>query len=127
MKIGQNLNSIRTSKGLSIEEVSNELSISSEEYLAIENDSKEITLSQLEILAGVFSCSPLYILQFKESGGSIYNHFDNSEGNKGVNINVQGIDQKEIRNAFKELYKEELKRIPKLEKLLRDNNIEFDF
>lgn len=126
MKIGQNLNDIRTSKGLSIEFVANKLGIKTEEYTSFENDTAEINLSQLDILANIFSCSPIFILQFKESGGSIYNHFQNSEGNQGININVQGVDQKEIRNAFKELYTEELKRIPKLEKLLRDNNIEFD-
>ncbi|MEB2778616.1 helix-turn-helix domain-containing protein [Algoriphagus sp. D3-2-R+10] len=127
MKIGKNLKDIRSSKGLSIEAIAKISGINIDVYKAIEGDEAEVTLSQLQIFANVFSCSPIYILQFKESGGSIYNHFENSEGNNGINVNVQGIDQKEIRNAFKELYQDELKRIPKLEKLLRDNNIELDF
>jgi len=127
MKIGKSIKEIRTSKNLSKEFVASELKISTNQYEAIENDLGEITLGQLEILGTIFSCSPIFILQFKETSGSIYNHFQNSEGNKGININVQGLDQKEIRTAFKELYREELKRIPKLEKLLRENNIEFNF
>tara|TARA_R110002051_G_scaffold322811_1_gene414295 strand:+ start:96 stop:479 length:384 start_codon:yes stop_codon:yes gene_type:complete len=127
MKIGKNLKDIRISKGLSVEDVAKITGIDIDVCKAIEGDKTEITLSQLQSFANALSCSPIYILQFRESAGSIYNHFDNSEGNNGINVNVQGIDQKEIRTAFKELYQEELKRIPKLEKLLRDNNIEFDF
>lgn len=127
MRIGKNIREIRISKGLSQDFMAKELNIKIDQYKSLENDAYEITLSQLETLGKIFSCSPIYILQFKETGGSIYNHFENSDGNKGININVQGIDQKEIRLAFKELYKEELKRIPKFEKLLRENNIDFDF
>jgi len=126
MKIGRNLFDIRNSKGYSKEYVANALNIKIEEYEKIENDLVEITLNQLEEISRVFSCSPVYIIQYRESSGSIYNFFDN-EGSSGTNIHVQGIDQEEIRKAYKELYSEELKRIPKFEKLLHENNIEFNF
>lgn len=126
MKIGKNISEVRESKGYSAQFVADGLRMKITEYLEIEKDIIDITLKQLNSLADILSCSPIYLLQYKESGGSIYNHFDNA-GNNGTNIQIQGVDQKEIRTAYKELYREELMRIPKLEKLLRDNNIEFDF
>ena len=126
MKIGKNIAEIREAKGYSLQDVADELGLKLIDYQCIEKDKCDITLSQLNEIAKVLSCSPIYILQYKESSGSIYNHFDNN-GNKGINIRIQGIDQVEIRKAYKDLYKNELERIPKLEKLLRDNNIDFDF
>lgn len=126
MTIGKNISEIRQAKGYSLQYVADELGLKLNDYQSIENDKCDITLSQLNEIAKVLSCSLTYILQYKESSGSIYNHFDNN-GNKGINIRIQGIDQVEIRKAYKELYKSELERIPKLEKLLRDNNIDFDF
>ncbi len=126
MKIGKNILEIRETKGYSQQFVADELGLSISDYECIEGDSFEITLSRLNEIAKILSCSPIYILQYKEANGSIYNHFDNN-GNRGVNIRIQGIDQIEIRKAYRDLYKIELERIPKLEKLLRDNNIGFDF
>lgn len=126
MKIGRNLSEIREAKGYNQQFIADGLKIELEIYKNIENDLTDITLTQLNEVANILSCSLIYILQYKESGGSIYNHFDNA-GNNGTNIQIQGIDQKEIRNAYKELYRDELKRIPKLEKLLREKDIEFNF
>lgn len=126
MKIGRNITEIREAKGYSAQFVADGLDLTLKEYSKLENDFIEITLNQLNHLANILSCSPIYILQYKESGGSIYNHFDNA-GNNGTNIQIQGIDQKEIRSAYKDLYRDELKRIPKLERLLRENGIEFNF
>ena len=126
MKIGKNIIEIREAKGYSQQYVTDELGLSLSDYKCIENDSCEITLSMLNEIAKILSCSLIYILQYKEANGSIYNHFDNN-GNNGVNIRIQGIDQVEIRKAYKDLYKSELERVPKLEKLLRDNGIDFDF
>jgi len=126
MKIGKNITEIREAKGYSQQDVADGLGIELDEYQSIENDSRIMTLSQLSEIAKILSCSPVYILQYKESSGSIYNHFDNN-GNKGINIRIQGIDQIEIRKAYRDLYKAELERVPKLEKLLRDNKIDFDF
>jgi len=126
MKIGKNIKEIRESKGYNIDVVANLSKVEIERYTAIENDESDITLTELENIAKALSCSPIYILQFKESDGSIYNHFENKEGNKGTNIKIQGINPKEIAKTYKEIYRAELERIPKLEKLLRDNNIQFD-
>jgi transcriptional regulator with XRE-family HTH domain len=126
MKIGKNIMEIREAKGFSQEYVADELDLKLSDYICLENDDSEITLTKLNAIAQVLSCSIIYILQYKEASGSIYNHFDNN-GNQGVNIKIQGIDQEEIRKAYQELYKSELDRIPKLEKLLRDNRIDFDF
>ncbi|PKD19476.1 hypothetical protein APR41_16070 [Salegentibacter salinarum] len=125
MKIGKNITQVRESKGYSAQFVADGINMKLEDYLKIEQDILDITLNQLNHLAAILSCSPIYLLEYKESGGSIYNHFDNA-GNNGTNIQIQGVDQKEIRTAYKELYREELERIPKLERLLRDHNIEFD-
>lgn len=126
MKIGKNIAQAREARGLSQQSMAAELKIDLTEFKNIEDDQTDITLARLADIADYLSCSPIFLLQYRESGGSIYNHFDNS-GNHGTNIHIQGIDQEEIRKAYKELYKSELERIPKLEKLLRSKNIEFDF
>ncbi len=123
MKIGQNIREIRQAKELSPEYMSKKLGISVGLYEKIETNQTDITLSKLEEIAQSLSCSPVYIIRYKESSGSIYNHFENKEGNQGVNINFQGFDPDQIRK----IYQEELSRIPKLEKLLRTHKIEFDF
>jgi nucleoside diphosphate kinase len=66
-------------------------------------------------------------LGYRKLLGSIYNHFENQNGNKGINIKFQGLNPKELRKFYNDLYTNELNRIPKLEKLLRDRGIEFDF
>ncbi len=127
MKIGINILELRTAQSITPQHIANELQIPVEEYLRIENDEIDITLNQLEKISNVLSCSPVDLLQKGEPSGHIKNYFFNHDGNSGININVQGINQEEIRKSYKELYVEELKRIPKLEKLLRNNDIEFDF
>lgn len=73
------------------------------------------------------SVSIIDLIEDETSIGQIKNYFYNQAENHGINIHVQGIDQEEIRKSYRELYAEELNRIPKLEKLLRQNNIEFNF
>ena len=104
-----------------------ELNISVEEYEAIERDERDITLSMLEAISRLLSLEVADLITLNKPITGIRNFFFNHNGNSGVNIHVQGIDQEKIRQAYKELYAEELNRIPKLEKLLRQNNIEFDF
>lgn len=104
-----------------------ELSISSEEYEAIEKDEVDIKLSTLEAISRLLSLDAVDLLTLNKPVTGIRNFFFNHNGNSGVNIHVQGIDQEKIRQAYRELYAEELNRIPKLEKLLRQNNIEFNF
>lgn len=127
MKIGKNIQEVREAQKLEAEFIAKELKISVDEYYDIENDRVDLTLSTLESIARIFSFSPADLLSLNEPTGGIKNFFFNQNGNTGVNIHIQGVDQEEIRKAYKELYMEELQRIPKLEKLLRENNIDFKF
>jgi len=126
MKIGKNISEIREAQKITIEFMAAELKISMEEYSAIEGDKSDITLSRLEAIAKILSLNAADLILFNEPKGGIKNFFFNQNGNTGVNIHIQGIDQQEIRKTYKELYSEGLQRIPKLEKLLRDNNIPFE-
>lgn len=127
MKIGKSIKEVRESQRIEVEFIANQLDISVEEYKAIENDERDITLSVLGRISELLSIKPSDLLSLNEPILGIRNFFFNHNGNSGTNIHVQGIDQEEIRKAYKDLYLEELNRIPKLEKLLRSNNIEFDF
>ncbi|HEY5463221.1 MAG TPA: helix-turn-helix transcriptional regulator [Hanamia sp.] len=127
MKIGNNIKKMKEAHNLSAEELASKIGKSLDEYLKIENDVVDITLNELEKIAEALFCTPCDLIQSSDTIGQIRNYFHNNEGNHGININVQGIDQEEIRRGYKELYGEELQRIPKLERLLRENNIYFDF
>lgn len=127
MKIGKTIEELRIAQKITPEFLAAELRIPVEQYLNIEKNAVDITLSQLETIAKLLSSSPIDIIYTEGYSGEIRNYFYNHNGNSGININVQGINQEEIRKGYKELYLDELKRIPRLEKLLRDNNIEYDF
>lgn len=127
MKIGNNLLQIRNAQKLTEEFVAEKLKLTTEEYTAIENDKVDIKLSLLEAIAEVLSTTPVDILQYNDPSAGIRNYFYNQNGNNGSITNVQGVHQEELRKAYKDLYTDELKRIPKLEKILRENNIGFDF
>jgi len=127
MKIGSNISQLRTAQKIEKTFMAQELNISVEEYEAIERDERDITLSMLEAISRLLSLEVADLITLNKPITGIRNFFFNHNGNSGVNIHVQGIDQEKIRQAYKELYAEELSRIPKLEKLLRQNNIEFDF
>lgn len=127
MKIGKNIKSAREAAGKTPEIVAKEIGMDIALYLDIENDLVDITLNQLELISAAVFSKPADLIEGEFTIGQIRNYFYNQQGNSGININVQGINQEEIRKGYKELYAEELNRIPKLEKLLRSNNIEFDF
>lgn len=127
MKIGSNIGQIRTAQKIEKSFIAQELNISVEEYEAIESDERDITLSMLDAIARLLSLDVVDLITLNKPVTGIRNFFFNHNGNSGINIHVQGIDQEKIRMAYKELYQEELNRIPRLEKLLRDNNIEFNF
>lgn len=113
--------------GKTSEKVAEEINMNLDIYVQIEDDLIDITLNQLELISIAVFSKPADIIEGEFTVGQIRNYFYNQQGNSGININVQGINQEEIRKGYKELYSEELDRIPKLEKLLRSNNIEFDF
>ncbi|MBX3242287.1 MAG: helix-turn-helix transcriptional regulator [Chitinophagaceae bacterium] len=127
MKIGNNISQMRIAQKIEKSFMAQELNIALEEYEAIERDERDITLSMLEAIARLLSLDVADLIMLNKPVTGIRNFFFNHNGNSGVNIHVQGIDQEKIRQAYKELYAEELNRIPKLEKLLRQNNIDFDF
>ncbi|HUZ59510.1 MAG TPA: helix-turn-helix transcriptional regulator [Hanamia sp.] len=127
MKIGENIKRLRESQGKSPQFIADALNIDVNEYLKFENDPNGLTVKQLETISNSLSVSIIDLVEDETSIGQIKNYFYNQAENHGINIHVQGIDQEEIRKSYRELYAEELNRIPKLEKLLRQNNIEFNF
>lgn len=127
LKIGRNIAEAREAQQLTQEFVAEKLGLNVADYLEIENDRADIRLSQLETISNILSYHPADLIAPNQQSGMIKNIFVNQTGNHGVNINIQGIDQEQIRTAYKELYNEELDRIPKLEKLLKENNISVDF
>lgn len=126
MKVPENMKLIREAQGKNQKYVAEALGISLEEYKVFEVDASKMTLVQLEAAANALSVSIADLVEEGNTIGQIKNYFYNHANNQGTNIKVQGIDQEEIRRSYKELYHEELNRIPKLEKLLRDNNIIFN-
>ena len=127
MKIGENIKRLRESQGKSPQFIADALNINVNEYLKFENDPNGLTVKQLETISNSLSVSIIDLIEDETSIGQIKNYFYNQAENHGINIHVQGIDQEEIRKSYRELYAEELNRIPNLEKLLRQNNIEFNF
>ena len=127
MKIEENIKRLRESQGKSPQFIADALNINMNEYLKFENDPTGLTVKQLETISNSLSVSIIDLIEDETSIGQIKNYFYNQAENHGINIHVQGIDQEEIRKSYRELYAEELNRIPKLEKLLRQNNIEFNF
>ncbi|WP_439490712.1 helix-turn-helix transcriptional regulator [Algoriphagus sp.] len=125
MNIGSKIKGLRIQKGYSTKFISDEIGISEEKYIEIENGG-DFLFSVLETIANRFSITVIDLMLLDEAPAGIRNYFNNNNGNQGKIINVQGIDQEEIRRAYKELYFEQFKRIPKLERLLLDNNIPFD-
>ncbi|ASE60685.1 XRE family transcriptional regulator [Chryseobacterium indologenes] len=126
MKIGQNIKELRLKSDYTTRFMADELGITEEEYNNIENDG-DLSLNLLEAIANRLSTTVVDIIELKDATGGVRNFFNNNNGNQGTIINIQGINQEEIRKAYKELYTSELKRVPLLEALLHQNNIKFDF
>lgn len=103
MKIGDNIRNIREKeKNLKQEDVAKALGISSKAYSNIENNISDITLTRLTELAEIFGVSPEYILTYKEKS-TFTNHFNNYDGNNGVNIMYQGCGEtKNLEQQLKE-------------------------
>ena len=129
MRVGDNIREIREAeKNLKREYVAKRLNISTRAYANIENNVADVTITRLEEIAGVFECSLLYILNYKQAKSEFQNFFHNNYGNKGINIMNQGggrQDEKQIQRLKDELLESERKRIALLEALLINNNVEF--
>lgn len=116
MKIGDNIREIReTEKGIKKEEVAKALGITTKAYSNIENNVADITLTRLFEIAEILGCTPEYILNLRDKATFI-NHFNNYEGNQGVNIMFQGSSSDQISNLEKQLItsKEKLKNLQKI-------------
>lgn len=127
MKIEEKIKQIRLSKGASPELIAEKANIEINAYNDIESGKADLTFKELERIATALEYLVVDIITYQESTQGIRNYFYNHQGNKGTNIKIQGVDQEEIRKFYKDLFKHELGRITKLEKLLQENNIQFDF
>lgn len=129
MKIGSNIREIREfEKNLKRSYIAEKLKITTRAYANIENDIANITLDRLEEIANILGCTPLYILTYREKKRDFYNTIHNNDGNQGVikiNQAASGITLGIIYDLQKELIESERKRIKLLEKLLKENKIDF--
>lgn len=103
MKIGENIKEIREKeKGLKKEDVAKALGITTKAYNNIENNDADITLTRLYELAEIFGVAPEYILNYQEKS-TFTNHFNNYEGNNGINIMYQGCSADQVKNLEEKL------------------------
>ncbi|QNL50301.1 helix-turn-helix transcriptional regulator [Olivibacter sp. SDN3] len=126
MNIGNNIQEIRAKKGYTTKFMADEIGITEEEYKDIEAGG-DVLWSVVEAIANRLSVNIVDLILLDDAPFGIRNYFNNNNGNQGTIVNVQSVDQEEVRKAYKELYFEQVKRIPRLEKLLLENNIQFDF
>lgn len=121
MKIGENIREIREKeKNLKQEEVAKALGITSKAYSNIENNIADITLTRLYELAEIFDVAPEYILNYKEKS-TFTNHFNNYEGNNGVNIMYQGCNAEQVKTLEKQI-KESKEKLQVLKTNIRAKN-----
>lgn len=105
MKIGDNIREIREKeKKIPKEEVAKALGISTKAYNNIENNISDVTISRLYELADIFEVAPEYILNYQEKS-AFTNHFNNYDGNQGVNIMYQGCANDQIKNIEEQIKK----------------------
>lgn len=124
--LNENIKEARSRKGYSTKFMADEIGITEEEYIGIENGN-DVLWSRLEAIANRLSMNIVDLILLDDAPFGIRNYFNNNNGNQGTIYNVQAVDQQEVRKAYKEIYFEQLQRIPKFEKLLLENNIQFDF
>ncbi|PYF76133.1 helix-turn-helix domain-containing protein [Pedobacter nutrimenti] len=104
MRIGDNIQAIREKETeLKREDVANVLGITTKAYSNIENNVADVTISRLFELAEIFKCSPDYIINYQEKA-TYTNHFNNYEGNNGINIMYQGCTPDQVKNLETELH-----------------------
>ena len=103
MKIGDNIREIREKeKGLKKEDVAKALGITTKAYSNIENNLSDITVTRLMDISEILGCTPEYILNYQEKA-TYTNHFNNYEGNQGVNIMFQGCSSEQAKNLEEQL------------------------
>lgn len=102
MRIGDNIREIREKeKNLTQEDVAKALGITPKAYSNIEKNVSDITLTRLYELSDIFDVSPEYILNYQDKS-TFTNHFNNYDGNNGINIMYQGCsDAKNLEDELK--------------------------
>lgn len=121
MKIGDNIRDIREKeKGLKKEDVAKALGITTKAYANIESNAADISLTRLYELSEIFGVAPEYILNYQEKS-TYTNHFNNYEGNNGVNIMYQGCTPEQMKNIEEKL-KESKEKIQALKANLRSKS-----
>jgi|SRR6218665_33860 len=121
MKIGDNIKEIREKeKGLKKEDVAKALGITTKAYSNIESNAADITLTRLYELAEIFGVAPEYILNYQEKS-SFTNHFNNHDGNNGINIMYQGCTADQVKNLEEKL-KESKKNIQSIQANIKSKN-----
>ena len=123
MKVGDNIREIREKeKSLKKEDVAKALGITTKAYSNIENNVADITLTRLSEISEIFGCTPEYILNYQEKA-TYTNHFNNYEGNQGVNIMFQGCSPEQVKNLEEELQKSQgkLKNLQQIVRKSRNN------
>ncbi|PYF76131.1 helix-turn-helix domain-containing protein [Pedobacter nutrimenti] len=128
MAIEENIKFFRIQKEYDVQYVAGKLGMTVEEYELIESGTKDITYKQLEAIAEVFVMTTVDLIQHNDASvPGIKNYFFNQNGNNGINVKSQGVDPELIAKFYDDLYHSQLKKIPVLESLLRDNNIDYNF
>ncbi|MBN1185355.1 MAG: helix-turn-helix transcriptional regulator [Bacteroidales bacterium] len=123
MKIGDNIREIREKeKSLKKEDVAKALGITTKAYSNIENNVSDITLTRLLEISEIFGCTPEYILNLQDKA-AYTNHFNNYEGNQGVNIMFQGCSSEQVKNLEEQLKssKDNLKHLQQTIRRSRNN------
>jgi len=121
MKVGDNIKSIRENeKKLKQDEMGKALGISTKAYSNIENNITDITLSRLYEIAEIFECTPEYILNYQDKA-TFTNHFNNYDGNNGINIMYQGCTPDQVKNLEKQI-SESKEKIESLKHNVRSKN-----
>ena len=126
MHIGHNIKEIRINKEYTTEFMANEVGITNDEYVKIEEEGDAL-LSILKAIASRLSTTVVDLMLLNDAPYGIRNYFNNNNGNQGKIYNIQAVDQEQINDFYKNLYFDQVKRVPKFEKLLIENNIPFDF
>ena len=71
-------------------------------YSNIESNVSDITLTRLFEISEILGCTPEYIINYQERA-TFTNHFNNYEGNKGINIMYQGCTPEQVKNLEHQL------------------------
>ncbi|PKD19474.1 hypothetical protein APR41_16060 [Salegentibacter salinarum] len=121
MKIGENIKEVREKeRKLNKDFVAKALGITTKAYSNIESNKSDITLTRLFEIADILECSPEYLLNYQDKQ-TFSNHFNNYEGNRGVNIMYQGCTSDHVKNLENAL-KDSKRKHQDLEASIRTKN-----